>query len=83
MATICTEKHLSLEEWEMPVQLPGYCFWIIMVLTAVIFKFSNQVGFIMEENEYEEYKENYFKNLIYFCADFRCFVLSGSFVLDD
>lgn len=21
-----TEKHLSLEEWEMPVQLPGYCF---------------------------------------------------------
>ena len=26
MYTICTEKHLSLEEWEMPVQLPGYCF---------------------------------------------------------
>lgn len=31
----------------------------------------------MEENEYEEYKENYFKNSNIFCADFRCFVLSG------
>ena len=37
----------------------------------------------MEENEYEEYKENYFKNSNIFCADFRRFVLSGSFVLDD
>ena len=37
----------------------------------------------MEENEYEEYKENYFKNSNILCADFRCFVLSGSFVLDD
>ena len=31
----------------------------------------------------KKYKENYFKNSNILCADFRCFVLSGSFVLDD